>query len=73
MTIGDFLKDLIDDAADSVERLRREGEHLRELRARADFGLRVLGTAAKTEIEASFDRIAGRLHEISQAKDRTKP
>jgi len=64
--LAEFFQDLIDDASDTVARIQREGEHLRELKARADFGLRVLGDVAKTELETAFGRVADRLAEIAK-------
>lgn len=57
MTLGEFFQDLLDDASESLARIERERDHLREIGQRATFGLRIMKEVAKTEIEITADRV----------------
>ena len=67
-TIADYFKDLIDDASDSIQRIAEEGERLREIKAKAGFGLRVLGHALKSELDHGLERMIDRATDIAKGR-----
>ena len=70
MTLGEFFQDAIDDANESIERVRREGENLREIGRRVAFGLNIIKHAAKKEIEIAAVDVADRMAELVRGRRR---
>jgi hypothetical protein len=70
MTLDEFVKEIIADANESVARIQREGENLREIGRRAAFGLNVLKHVAKKEIEIGAADVADRIAELVRGRRR---
>ncbi len=70
VTLGEFFQDAIDDANESIERVRREGENLREIGRRVAFGLNIIKHAAKKEIEIAAVDVADRMAELVRGRRR---
>jgi hypothetical protein len=68
VTLGEFFQEVIDDANESIERVRREGETLREIGRRARFGLHIMKHVAKKEIEIAASDVAERMAELVRGR-----
>ena len=64
MTLDEFFRELVADANESIARVQREGENLRQIGKRAMFGLNVIKHVAKKEIEIAATDVADRMAEL---------
>lgn len=63
---------LIRDASDTVERMRADARHLRELGQRAKVGARVAGAQLRAKIDRTLEGVADGVLELERALARAK-
>jgi transaldolase len=66
------LSTLFRDAADTLDRMKADARHLRELGQRAKVVAKVASVQAKIKIEATLERLAQGMAEMERAAQRAR-